>query len=104
MAPWALEALDGLRDHRRNAMRPRLRHFEGRRGPQHGGLLAWPPDDLKSDGQPIAREPAGNRDGGKAQHREGIGEIGALERLPGRLAADLHGMRELDGEWRNRRR
>ena len=51
-----------------------------------------------------AREAAGDRDRGQAEHGEGVGEVRALHGLAHRLAVDLQHVGVLDGESRHRRR
>ena len=43
---------------------------------QQPGLRERPPDQLKGDGEPVVREPAGDRDGGQAEIADGPGEPG----------------------------
>ena len=81
-------------------MGPRSCRLESCGRAEHHNFLAAPPDDLKPHRQPGLGEPARDGDGGQPQQREGVGEVGALHGLAQGLAANLDGVRQLDGEGR----
>ncbi len=93
--PGAFSDLTPGRRSATDTIRPRRRALERRGGPEHGGFVPAPTDDLEAHRQAVLREAAGDGDRGQPGERDGVGQEEPLRIVRERLSVDFRWVRLL---------